>query len=95
MLQGSAIRYSVGLREANHHLAKHIKAVEEGHEVIITRRGQPVARLTRDLGTDRTKDRHWQAAYQRMLQLMREGLPLGGVRMTRDEIYEREPSNPR
>ena len=40
------MRYSIGLREANHHLAKHIKAVEEGHEVIITRRGQPVARLT-------------------------------------------------
>ena len=51
------MRYSIGLREANHHLAKHIKAVEDGHEVIITRRGQPVARLTRDLGTGRTKDR--------------------------------------
>ena len=87
------MRYSIGLREANHHLAKHIKAVEEGHEVIITRRGQPVARLTRDLGTDRTKDAEWQAAYQRMLHLMSEGLPLGGIRMTRDEIYEREPAS--
>lgn len=34
------MRYTIGLREANHHLAKHIKAVEEGHEVIITRRGR-------------------------------------------------------
>ena len=87
------MRYTIGLREANHHLAKHIKAVEEGHEVIITRRGQPVARLTRDLGTERTKDPKWQAAYERMLRLMNEGLPLGGLRMTRDEIYEREPSS--
>ena len=30
------MRYTIGLREANHHLAKQIKAVEEGHEVIIT-----------------------------------------------------------
>ena len=87
------MRYTIGLREANHRLAKHIKAVEEGHEVIITRRGQPVARLTRDLGTDRTKDPEWQAAYERMLRLMNEGLPLGGVRVTRYEIYEREPSS--
>ena len=48
-----ATRHIVGVREANHHLAKHIKAVEERHKVVITRRGQPVARLTRDLGTDR------------------------------------------
>ena len=69
------MRYTIGLREANHHLAKHIKAVEEGHEVIITRRGQPVARLTRDLGTDQTRDPKWQAAYERMLQ------PDGGRRL--------------
>jgi antitoxin (DNA-binding transcriptional repressor) of toxin-antitoxin stability system len=63
--------------------------------VIITRRGQPVARLIRDLGTDRTNDPEWQAAYQRMLQLMKEGLPLGSVRMKRDEIHERgRPSDP-
>jgi hypothetical protein len=42
---------------------------------------------------DRTKDPEWQAAYERMLRLMNEGLPLGGVRVTRDEIYEREPSS--
>jgi antitoxin (DNA-binding transcriptional repressor) of toxin-antitoxin stability system len=86
------VRYTIGLREANHHLAKHIKAVEEGHEVIITRRGRPVARLTHELGADRTRDPEWQAAYERMLKLMAEGLPLGGSRMTRDEIYERHPS---
>ena len=86
------MRYTIGLREANHHLAKHIKAVEEGHEVIITRRGHPVARLTHELGNDRTQDPEWQAAYERMVQLMADGLSLGGVRMTRDEIYERRPS---
>jgi antitoxin (DNA-binding transcriptional repressor) of toxin-antitoxin stability system len=86
------MRYTIGLREANHHLAKHIKAVQEGHEVIITRRGRPVARLTREPGEDRTRDPEWQAAYDRMVKLMEVGLPLGGVRVERDEIYEREPS---
>jgi prevent-host-death family protein len=60
------MRYTIGLGEANHHLAKHIKAVEEGHEVIITRRGRAVARLTPELGDDRTQDPEWQAAYERM-----------------------------
>jgi antitoxin (DNA-binding transcriptional repressor) of toxin-antitoxin stability system len=84
------MRYTIGLREANHHLAKHIKAVEEGHEVIITRRGHPVARLTRDLGTDRTKDPEWQAAYERMLHLMETAPVTGGdLHWTRDELYER------
>jgi prevent-host-death family protein len=84
------MRYTIGLREANHHLAKHIKAVEEGHEVIITRRGQPVARLTADLGADKTKDPKWQAAYRRMLQLMAAAPRVEGeLRWTRDEIYER------
>jgi antitoxin (DNA-binding transcriptional repressor) of toxin-antitoxin stability system len=83
------VRYTIGLREANHHLARHIKAVEEGHEVIITRRGRPVARITQDIGNDRTKDPEWRAAYEHMVRLMAEGLPLGGVRLAREEIYER------
>lgn len=83
------MRYTIGLREANHHLAKHIKAVEEGHEVVITRRGRPVARLTQEPGADKTRDPEWQAAYERMVRLMAEGLPLGGIRVQRDEIYER------
>ena len=87
------MRYTIGLREANHHLAKHVKAVEEGHEVIITRRGQPVARLTRNLEVDKSKDPTWQAAYDKMLRLMQKGLPLGGVRLSREEIHERNPSS--
>lgn len=35
----------ISLREANQHLAHYIAIVEKGDEVIITRRGEPVARL--------------------------------------------------
>jgi antitoxin (DNA-binding transcriptional repressor) of toxin-antitoxin stability system len=84
------MRYTIGLREANHHLAKHIKAVEEGHEVIITRRGRPVARLTHELGDDRRRDPEWQAAYERMVRLMETAPVTGGdLHWTRDEIHER------
>ncbi len=33
----------VGLREANMHFSKYLKLVREGHEVVITERGNPVA----------------------------------------------------
>ena len=84
------MRYTIGLREANHHLAKHIKAVEEGHEVIITRRGHPVARLTHDVGAAKVRGAKWWAAYERMLQLMANApRSQGELRWTRDEIYDR------
>ena len=84
------MRYTIGLREANHHLAKHIKAVEEGHEVVITRRGRPVARLTQEPGAGKIRDAKWWAAYERMLRLMAEApVREGALRWTRDEIYDR------
>jgi antitoxin (DNA-binding transcriptional repressor) of toxin-antitoxin stability system len=84
------VRYTIGLREANHHLAKHIKAVEEGHEVIITRRGRPIARITRETGAGKVRDAKWWAAYERMLHLMADAPRIDGkLHWTRDEIYER------
>jgi antitoxin (DNA-binding transcriptional repressor) of toxin-antitoxin stability system len=84
------MRYTIGLREANHHLAKHIKAVQEGHEVIITRRGRPVARLTRETGAGKVRDGKWRAAYERMLEVMANAPRIREeLRWTRDEIYDR------
>jgi prevent-host-death family protein len=36
----------LGLREANQHFSKAIKAVRAGKEVILTERGQPIAIIT-------------------------------------------------
>ena len=47
---------SVGLAEAKAHLSALLDAVEAGDEVLITRRGQAVARLIPDRGTDRPVD---------------------------------------
>lgn len=36
----------LGLREANHHFSKAIKAVRAGKEVVLTERGRPIAVIT-------------------------------------------------
>lgn len=33
----------MGLREANQHFSKAVKAVKTGHEVVLTERGKPIA----------------------------------------------------
>ena len=35
----------INIREANQHLSRYIDAVQNGDEIIITRRGLPVAKL--------------------------------------------------
>jgi prevent-host-death family protein len=41
------MKQRVSLREANQHLSRYVAAVERGGEVVITRRGRPVARIVR------------------------------------------------
>ena len=35
------------------------------------------------------KDPEWRAAYERMMLHMEKGANLGGLRVTRDELYDR------
>ena len=50
--------HTVGVFEAKNKLTALLDEVEEGGEVLITRRGKPVARLVRaELGFDRAKAR--------------------------------------
>ena len=58
---------SVGLAEAKAHLSALLDAVEAGDEVVMTRRGQAVARLVPDRGTDRPADPSvWGVRLRRM-----------------------------
>ena len=41
------MKQKVSLREANQHLSRYVEAVERGEEVVITRRGVPVAKIVR------------------------------------------------
>jgi prevent-host-death family protein len=42
--------YEVGVRELHDRLSEHLERVERGTEIVVTRRGRPIARLS---GVDR------------------------------------------
>ncbi|MEE4380008.1 MAG: type II toxin-antitoxin system prevent-host-death family antitoxin [Candidatus Competibacteraceae bacterium] len=78
----------ISLREANQHLSRYIEAVQEGHEIIITRRGEPVARLV-GVTYPKVLNANQQAARKRSLERMLRGYSLEGQPIRRDELYER------
>ena len=67
----------IGAFEAKNKLGTLLDWVEQGHEVIITRRGRPVARLVSAAGFDRDKARR---AAQGLLKASR-GVTLGGLKI--------------
>ena len=79
---------TVSAREANQGFSKLLQAVVEGEEVVITRRGKPVARLAPIEAA--TADAERQAEIDRLIAHLGEGVDLGEpVSWTRDELYER------
>jgi prevent-host-death family protein len=48
--------YEVGVRELHDRLSEHLERVERGAEVVVTRRGQPIARLSSVDGADPLED---------------------------------------
>jgi len=73
-------------REANQGFSRILQEAEGGEEIVITRRGKPVAVLAPFL---RHSTREREQAIERAIALMRKGLPIGGRRFTRDEMHER------
>lgn len=82
------MRYLVSLREVNHHLAHYIHSAEKGNEIVITRRGHPVARIL-SLKKDNELTLEQTKARQSLLSLMEEGLSLKGETFSRDKLHER------
>lgn len=77
----------IGAFEAKNTLGTLLDLVEHGEEIVITRRGKPVARLVRDVApTDRSKAR--QAAERIIAN--RKGKSLGSLKI-RDLIDEGRP----
>lgn len=69
-------RVEVGIRELRLNLSRYVARVREGVEVIVTDRGEPVARLS-PIDDERQRD---EEVYQR---LVREGLVLPGNRRSK------------
>ena len=82
------IQYQVPLREVNQNFAQYIKDVESGDEIIVTRRGIPVARITGISKQKQLSEEQLQAR-SRILNMMRKGLSLKGYRHKRDDLHDR------
>jgi prevent-host-death family protein len=79
---------TVSAREANQFFSKLLQCVVDGEEVVITRRGKPVARLTP--ARPAVADPERAAEIERLIAHWREGIDLGPpVAWTRDELYDR------
>ena len=77
---------TVGAREANQQFSRLLREAEAGQEILITRNGEPVARLSP--AKRRRTARARAAALRRLEKLMDKGLDLGGRRWTRDELHD-------
>ncbi len=78
---------TISAREANQAFSKLLAAAAAGEEFVITRRGTPVAKLVPVTGRDAAEER--QAAGRRMMRRMRQGARLGGIKVPREQIYQR------
>lgn len=79
---------SVSAREANQAFSRLLGEAEAGEELVITRRGKPVATLAPYRVPEMTPEK--KAAVERAIAAMKKGLPLGMTRpLTRDEMHER------
>jgi prevent-host-death family protein len=78
---------NVSARAASRSFPRLLRAALRGEEVVITRLGRPIARLTPEQRQPSTALR--ERAFREMVEMMRKGIPLGGRPFTRDEMHER------
>ncbi len=78
---------TVSAREANQSFSRLLGEAARGEEVIITKRGKPIAKLVSVTGSD--KGAEWEEARERLMKRLRRGVKLGGRKYTRDEMHER------
>ncbi len=83
-----SMKQLISIREANQHLSRCVDAVQDGGEIIITRRGTPVARLIGIQGSRELSEAQAQVR-RRTLDRMRKGFSLGGQAPRRDVLHER------
>jgi len=79
----------VSIRDANQHLSRYLERVEQGAEVIITRRGKPIARLL-PIEPEPCLSEAQCAARERLKERMRRGYALGGAGVGRETLHERD-----
>jgi prevent-host-death family protein len=78
---------SVSAREANQQFSRLLAAAANGEEIVITRRGKPVAVLAPYRQAPLTPEQ--KKAIEELVEMMKRGLGKGARRFTRDEMHER------
>jgi len=79
----------ISLREANQHLSQYIEEVNAGKEIIITKRGTPVARLMPIKQKSASLNETQKLAWERLSKSMKQGYALGGMTFDRNLAHER------
>ncbi|MEI9984217.1 MAG: type II toxin-antitoxin system prevent-host-death family antitoxin [Aliidongia sp.] len=79
--------HRVSAREANQQFSDILSRAARGEAVVITRRGEPVAQLTK-FGVNAAVDDNG-AAWDRLTAILESGFSLGGASFDRDELYQR------
>jgi prevent-host-death family protein len=81
----------VSLRDANQRFSQYVREVEAGGELVITRRGRPVAKLVPFRTGSRVLTREQRAALERSLKTLKAGgwRSSPGWKFNRDEAHER------
>jgi prevent-host-death family protein len=78
---------TVTLREANQSFARCVREVEAGEELIITRNGNPVARLVPAI-RQRVLTPEQEAAWECLKAAMEKGWDIGAGLLDRDALHE-------
>jgi prevent-host-death family protein len=80
---------TVSARQANHEFSDLLSRAEQGEEILITKRGKPVAFLGPYRPPQMTAER--KKAIQRAIDVMTKGLSWGNAlpRFKREEMHER------
>ncbi len=80
---------SVTLRDANQRFARLIRAVEEGREFVITRRGRPVARISPAAAASGKLTPEQEAALAHLESIAAKGYSSDDTPFDRAALYDR------
>ncbi len=78
---------TIGAREANQQFSRLLREAEAGEEIVITRNGAAVARLSPAAADAVPPER--AAARKRLMKLLDKGFEFEDRPLTRDELHER------
>ncbi len=83
------MKQQISLREANQNFSRYIEAVERGEEIVITRRGRPIAKIVR-VSSAREPTAAQLRAWKVIKSSARE-LNIG--KLVRDELHDRSTNH--